>query len=87
MVVTVRGVWHAGLERSNVTRLLRSGAAFVLRRAARIRLRSADVVAGLELQHRLLGRKVDPETTTAALGISTTGACTKNGRKFTKPSL
>src|SRR5205823_3773344 len=24
MVVTVRGVWHAGLERSNVTRLLRS---------------------------------------------------------------
>jgi hypothetical protein len=25
MVVTVRGVWHAGLERSNVTRLLRSG--------------------------------------------------------------
>src|SRR5437868_730639 len=31
MVVTVRGVWHAGLERSNVTRLLRSGAAFVFR--------------------------------------------------------
>ena len=31
MVVTVRGVWHTGLERSNVTRLLRSGAAFVCR--------------------------------------------------------
>ena len=31
MVVTVRGVWHAGLERSNITRLLRPGAAFVLR--------------------------------------------------------
>src|SRR5712672_1810732 len=31
MVVTVLGVWHAGLERSNVTRLLRSGAAFVFR--------------------------------------------------------
>src|SRR6266446_2820100 len=31
MVVTVRGVWHAGPERSNVTRLLRSGAAFVFR--------------------------------------------------------
>src|SRR5438876_3532750 len=30
-----------------------------LRRAARTRLRSADVVAGLELQHRLLGRKLD----------------------------
>ncbi len=53
MVVTVRGVWHAGLERSNVMRLLRSGAACVFRLLqCRYRQISDDVHERGEAWHR-----------------------------------
>ena len=56
MVVTVRGVWHAGLERSNVTRLLRSGAAFVFRLLqCRYRQVSVERRDGLSLTLRTVG--------------------------------